>query len=325
MTTPADRPVLVTGAAGFVGGHLLDLLEPRTASIVAWRRPGEPLPPEPTGRRCRWMEVDILDRAGVRSALREVRPSAVYHLAGAAHAGRSWDRASLTLQVNVLGTYHVLSALAEQGATTCRTLIPGSALVYGPQERAITEADPVAPVSPYGLSKLAQELTGAHAGSEDGLPVLLTRSFNHIGPRQDASFFAASFARQIARIELGLAEPVLHVGNLDARRDLSDVRDTARAYAALIDRGRPGRIYNVCTGRAYRVGDVLDGLLARASVRIAVRTDSTLYRPRDLPLVLGDPRRLVSEVGWTPSVPMEQTLDDLLAYWRNQLRTISNV
>ena len=312
----ASRSVLVTGAAGFAGSHLLDLLEADHVPVVAWRRPGEPLPGPPTGRTCRWAEVEILDRSAVRAGIAEARPSVVYHLAGAAHAGQSWDHASSTLRVNVLGTHYVLAALAERGAGACRILVPGSALVYGPQDRAITESDPVAPVSPYGLSKLAQEMAASGAGAASGLDVVVTRSFNHIGPRQAPSFFAASFARQIARIERGLADPVLHVGNLDARRDLSDVRDTVRAYRALVDRGVAGRVYNVCSGRAHRVGDILEGLLARAATGIEVRTDPARYRPRDPGTVLGDHSLLTGETGWEPLIPMARTLDDLLEYWR---------
>jgi GDP-4-dehydro-6-deoxy-D-mannose reductase len=163
-------------------------------------------------------------------------------------------------------------------------------------------------------------MTGAHAALEQGLPVVLTRSFNHIGPRQDASFFASSVARQVARIEHGLAEPVLETGNLEGRRDLTDVRDTVRAYQAIAERGVPGRIYNVCSGQAHRIGDVLDALLSRSSVAIAVRRDPARYRPHDAPLVLGDRSRLTSELGWVPRIPIEQTLSDLLEHWRKVVR-----
>ena len=196
----------------------------------------------------------------------------------------------------------------------------GSALVYRVQPRAVAESDAVGPGSPYGLSKLAQEMTGAHAGLEQGLPVVLTRSFNHIGPRQDPSFFTSGVARQIARIELGLAEPVLEVGNLEGQRDLTDVRDTVRAYEAIVERGVPGRIYNVCCGEAYRIGDILDSLLSRSRVAIGVRRDAARYRPHDAPLVLGDRSRLTSELGWVPRIPIEQTLSDLLEHWRQAVR-----
>jgi len=325
--------ILVTGAAGFAGSHLLDLLEPGGRPIVAWRRPGERLPAAPTGARCRWAEVDVLDAGAVRRAVREARPGVVYHLAGIAHAGGSWGRTLKTFEVNVLGTHHLLGALEELEAAP-RTLIAGSALVYREQARAIVESDPVGPGSPYGLSKLAQEMTGAHAAAEQGLPVLLTRPFNHIGPRQDPSFFASSVARQVARIELGQSEPVLDVGNvegrrdltvldvgnLEGRRDLTDVRDTVRAYEAIVERGVPGGLYNVCSGRAYRIGDILEGLLARASTPIAVRRDPARYRPHDAPLVLGDRSRLTNELGWVPRIAIEQTLTDLLNHWRQVVR-----
>jgi GDP-4-dehydro-6-deoxy-D-mannose reductase len=313
--TAWDAPVLVTGAAGFAGSHLLDLLESGDRPIVAWRRPGEPLPAPPTGARCRWMELDVLDESAVRRAVLEIRPALVYHLAGIAHAGGSWGRTYKTLEVNVLGTHHLLAALAASDRPR-KILVSGSALVYREQARAVAESDPVGPGSPYGLSKLAQEMTGAHAVLEQGLPVVLTRSFNHIGPRQAPSFFASSVARQIARVEHGLAEPVLEVGNLEGRRDLTDVRDTVRAYQAIAERGVPGRVYNVCSGQAYRIGDILDALLSRANTSIAVRPDPARCRPHDAPLVLGDRSRLTDELGWTPRIPIEQTLTDLLDHWR---------
>jgi GDP-4-dehydro-6-deoxy-D-mannose reductase len=261
------------------------------------------------------MAVDILERNAVRRAVRDVRPSAVYHLAGVAHEAGSWDRTARTLEVNVLGTHHVLDAVADFDPAV-RVLITGSALVYREQSRALAEDDPIGPASPYGLSKLAQEMAGAHAAREQGLPVLLTRPFSHVGPRQSPSFFASGVARQVARIEQGLAEPVIEVGNLDARRDLTDVRDTVRAYHAILERGVPGRVYNVCAGQAYRVGDILESLLSRARVRVGVRQDPERYRPHDAPLVLGDRLRLSGELGWHPTIPIEQTLTDLLEYWR---------
>lgn len=307
--------VLVTGAAGFAGSHLLDLLAADGLPVVAWRRPGEALPAPPIGAGCTWMEVDILDRAAVERAVRDAAPSVVYHLAGAAHVGHSWSDSAATLAVNVLGTVHVLSALAARPAPP-RALVSGSALVYRQQDRAIAEDDPLGPASPYGVSKLAQELTAVHAWRELGLPVVITRSFNHIGPRQSPSFSSASFARQIALAEAGRAPAELRVGNLEPRRDLTDVRDIVSAYRLLAARGRPGRVYNVCSGRAVRVGDVLDGLVAQARVPIAIRVDETLLRPHDAPLVLGNPGRLHEDTGWEPRVPLARTLCDLLEYWR---------
>jgi GDP-4-dehydro-6-deoxy-D-mannose reductase len=311
-------PILITGAAGFAGSHLLDLIEPAGTPIVAWRRPGERLPAPPTGARSRWMEVDVVDAGAVREAILAIRPSAVYHLAGIAHVGGSWGETTKTLEVNVLGTHHVLGALAALDRPT-RVLVTGSALVYRDSDRAIDERAPLGPGSPYGLSKLAQEMAGAHAFAEQGVPVLLTRPFNHIGPRQEPSFFASGVARQIALIEHGQAPPVLTVGNLEARRDLTDVRDTVRAYRAIVERGQPGTVYNVCSGRAHRVGDILEMLRARSRVAIEVRVDPARLRPHDAPLVLGDAGRLTGELGWAPRIPMEQTLTDLLEYWRAEV------
>jgi GDP-4-dehydro-6-deoxy-D-mannose reductase len=310
-----EQTILVTGAAGFAGSHLLDLLERGAAPVVAWRRPGEPFPAGRTGDELTWMSVELLDRAAVAAAIAEVRPATVYHCAGAAHVGQSWERTRETLAVNLLATCHLLDAL-RLGGPPARVLIPGSALIYRMSDAAIDESGPIAPASPYALSKLAQEMAGLRAAREDGLPVVVTRSFNHVGPRQHPSFFASSFARQIARIEAGLAEPVMKVGNLDARRDLTDVRDTVRAYRVLVERGRPGEVYNVCSGRAYRIREILDVLLARARVPIDVAIDPVLYRPNDMPVVLGSYRRLRDELGWAPEIPIERTLDDLLGYWR---------
>ena len=197
-----------------------------------------------------------------------------------------------------------------------KILVTGSALVYQEQGRAVSEDDVVRPASPYGLSKLAQEMSGAHAAAELGVPVLLTRPFNHIGPRQDPSFFASGVARQIALAEQGRAPALVEVGNVDARRDLTDVRDTVRAYRAIAERGTPGRVYNICAGHAYRIADLLGALVAQARIPIDVRRDLARYRPHDAPLVLGDHSRLSGELGWQPRIPMTQTLADLLEYWR---------
>jgi GDP-4-dehydro-6-deoxy-D-mannose reductase len=304
--------ILVTGAAGFAGSHLLDLLAGTAADIVAWHRPGGKRPREVA--RTRWDAVDLLDAAQVDAAIARTRPSQVYHCAGAAHVGRAWDSTESTFAINVRGTHHLLQAL-ERAGSAARVLIPSSALVYATSDRPLTEADPLTPASPYGLSKLAQEML---AGRTNGaLSVAIARPFNHVGPRQDPQFAASGFARRIAGIERGRWAPELSVGNLDARRDLTDVRDTVRAYRLILERGVPGRPYNVCTGHAIQIRELLDRLLSRARVRIGVTIDPVRLRPNDTPLLVGDPARLRDELGWTPAIPIDQTLDDLLEYWRN--------
>ena len=307
--------ILVTGAAGFAGSHLVDLLAGDGADIIAWHRPGGTAPRAVPATK--WEAVDLLDREAVRAAIARTRPSLVYHCAGAAHVGRSWDRTESTLAVNVLCTHHLLDAL-ESEDIGARVMVPSSALVYATSNEALGEDHPLVPSSPYGLSKLAQELLATRTRGR--VLVTIARPFNHIGPRQDPLFAASGFARQIADIEHGRWEAEISVGNLDAQRDLTDVRDTVRAYRLILDHGRPGRPYNVCSGRPTTIRHLLDLLLARARVPIAMKVDQDRYRPNDLPLLLGDPARLRDELGWTPTIPLDRTLDDLLEYWRGKTR-----
>ena len=320
-----SETVLVTGAAGFVGSHLLAALnetEPGV-EVVAWRRPGAAVPaelPRAFGdtSSVRWQAVDLLDREAVIRGIAESRPMVIYHCGGVANVHGSWSTTLATLEANVRGTQNLLDAVGRSGLSP-RILIPGSALVYKPSTHAITEDDALGPVSPYALSKLAQEMLGQRV-AEEGQAVLLARAFTHIGPGQELSYAASSFAHQVARIEAGQQEPVINVGYLDARRDLTDVRDTVGAYQALMARAVPGRPYNVCTGRAPEIRDVLDGLQRHATVEVCVQVDPSRLRPSDNPLLLGDPARITEEIGWHPAIPLEQTLRDLLDYWRGAIR-----
>ena len=313
---------LITGAAGFAGGHLLELLASQDGRLVAWRRPaavpGAPAPSwiEALAPRVEWHEVDLLDKNGVQRALEAVRPDVVYHCAGAAHVGRAWQSTEPTFATNVRGTHHLIEGLRACGGTGARVVIPSSSLVYAAADVPLTEDHPLLPSSPYALSKLAQELVGIE--NNGGPAVLVARAFNHIGPRQDPLFAASGFARRVADIEAGRWKPEMQVGNLEARRDLTDVRDTVRAYRAIAESGRPGRAYNVCSGRAVAIREVVEMLLARARVPIRIVVDPARYRPNDQPLVVGDPARIRTELGWTADIPLERTLDDLLEYWRGQ-------
>ena len=324
-------PILVTGGAGFVGSHLIDLLGGEGADLVAWRRPGGTNPTDAaplsgarpaapgvggTSSHVTWQAIDLLDAAQVHRALGELRPAAVYHCAGAAHVGLSWASTANTLAINVRGTHHLLEGLRRAGVSA-RIVIPSSAMVYAAADAPLKEDDPIVPRSPYALSKLAQEMVGQRAIG-DGLHVTIARAFNHVGPRQNPFFAASGFARRIADIEAGRWEPEIAVGNLDARRDLTDVRDTIRAYRLILERGTRGRPYNVCSGHAITIRELLDRLLARARVPIRVRVDPTRYRPNDTPLLLGDPTRLQAELGWRPEIPLDRTLDDLLDDFRSR-------
>ncbi len=295
--------VLVTGARGFVGRYLVEHLENSGAEVTGWGRE----------------HVDLLDRRAVLRAMADLRPSAVYHCAGAAHVGQSFTSIADTLAANVLGTHHVLDALRTAGVRA-RVLITGSSLVYRQSDRALKEEDPTGPATPYAVSKLAQEMLGQRGIREDGQQVLLTRPFNHTGPRQDPSYAAPTFAQQIALIEKGRMRPQIVVGNLDASRDLHDVRDTVRAYATIVARGEPGRVYNVCSGQAFRIRHVLDRLLAMSKVPVTVTIDPARYRPNDNLMLWGDGSRIERELGWKPEIPLEQTLSDLLEYWRKEVQ-----
>ena len=302
---------LVTGATGFAGSHLVDQLIDREPAITAWANPGGAAIAA-RDSKIDWHAVDLLDRDAVRHAIALLRPSIVYHCAGAADVGTSWGDPVTPLKVNALGTHHLLDAIRLASVNTT-VVVAGSATVYRASADPMHEESAIGPASPYGISKLAQEMLSARATS---FPVVLARPFNHAGPRQSPAFVTSSFARQIAEIEAGIAPPVLNVGNLDARRDITDVRDTVHAYRMLGERGQPGRPYNICTGRAHRVGDLLDLLLARAHLSITVVRDPARVRPSDQPTIVGDPSRIAAEVGWRAAIPLEDTLNDLLAYWR---------
>ena len=306
-------PVLVTGASGFAGSHLVELLA-GGHRVVAWSHASSP--PDDIAGAAMWQAVDLLDPEQVTAALREARPSAIVHLAGVPNVGESWDDTALPLEVNVLGTHRLLASVREVGHR-CRIVVSGSAHVYAPSADPIDEQHATAPASPYALSKLAQEQLALRAAREDGLEVIVTRSFNHTGPRQKPSFAAPSMARQIAQIERGAIEPVIRVGNLAARRDVLDVRDTVRAYAALLEAGTPGAIYNVASGVARPIRDVLAALVARARVPIRIETDPARLRPNDIPVLIGDASRLRAATGWEPTIPFDRTIDDLLEYWRS--------
>src|SRR5262245_17173753 len=273
-------------------------------------------PPQEIAQLAAWQRVDLLNPSEVREAIARLKPSAVIHCAGAPNVAHSWRDTVTPLSANVLATHHLFDAL-RRTATPSRVVVPGSATVYAASSTALTEESPVAPCNPYAVSKLAQEQLAFRAAREDGVEVLVTRSFNHTGPRQRAAFAAPNMARQIALIEAGIAEPIIKTGNLDAQRDFTDVRDVARAYVELLQHGVPSTLYNVASGTARVMRSVLDALVARARVKVRIETDPALMRPSDTPIVLGDATRLREATGWRPEIPFDRTLDDLLNYWRS--------
>jgi GDP-4-dehydro-6-deoxy-D-mannose reductase len=305
--------ILITGAAGFAGSHVVEALG-GSEDVVGWTHHAPP--PQEIARLARWQRVDLLNPSEVREAIARLKPSAVIHCAGAPNVAHSWRDTVTPLSANVLATHHLFDALSRTG-TACRVVVTGSGTVYAASTAALTEESPIAPSNPYAVSKLVQEQLAFRAAHEDGVDVIVTRSFNHTGPRQSAAFAAPNMARQIALIEAGRAEPVIRTGNLEAQRDITDVRDMARAYIALLRRGVSSTLYNVSSGTTRVMRSVLDALVARARVQVRVETDPALMRPSDTPIVLGDPTRLREATGWRPEVSFDQTLDDLLTYWRS--------
>jgi GDP-4-dehydro-6-deoxy-D-mannose reductase len=313
--TPAPVAV-ITGATGFAGRHLVRRLGDQVR-LIGWHRPGGQPPDE--SLPLTWRAVDILDAAAVSAAINRYRPSQIYHLAGAPHVGASWQNAVLPLRVNVMGTHRLLDAV-RRARRPCRVLVVTSSQVYQPGDEPLDEEARLVPVSPYGASKLAADELARRAAAEDGLDVVIARPFNHAGPGQSSSYVVSSFAWQIARIEAGLAPPEIQVGNTETRRDLTDVRDVVDAYVRLMAGGRAGTPYNVCSGRAWRVGDLLDELLHRSTVNVRVHVDPSRLRPHDSAVFQGDATRIRTELGWMPAIRVEQTLGDTLAWWRKEIQ-----
>jgi len=278
-------PILLTGAQGFVGRHLLAEL----------------------GDRARPLEADVTDGDAVASEIAHSSAQAIVHLAAVSSVGESWDAASETWRVNVLGTVNVLSAAGD-----ARVLVVSSSEVYGRADEIPTpETAPLRPVSPYAASKAAAEIATGQA-RDAGLDVVIARPFQHEGPGRDERFAVGSWAAQIGRAEEAGGGTV-RVGNLSTKRDISDVRDVCRAYALLLDGSVPADTYNVATGRAVEMGEVLEKLIRLATVPIEVEEDPARARPADVPVLCGDATRLRAATGWEPTIPLDETLANTLA------------
>jgi GDP-4-dehydro-6-deoxy-D-mannose reductase len=295
---------LITGGRGFVGHWLADHLREQGDQVVVID-----------------LEVDVTDPAALLAAMSDAAPDAVYHLAALTHVGESWDEPLRVLEVNVIGTGALLAS-ARQCGTDPRILVVSSAEVYGavadPSLLPLDEESPTAPLTPYAASKLAAEALAAQAYLGHGQRVFVVRPFNHIGPGQSPNFAVPALAKRIVDADRSKASTI-PVGNLSARRDFTDVRDVVRAYRLLIESGRPGTVYNVCTGRDVSIREIAEGLLALAGTALELQTDPSLVREVEVPVLRGDAGRLSAATGWKPEIPLEQTLSDVLAYWRGHI------
>ena len=311
---------LVTGIAGFAGGHLAEYLTGLGhVELYGIRRGGTPA--SDAGRAARAGRLyfgDLTDRAFVRAAVEEARPDLVFHLAAQASIAAAWADPAGTIANNLVGEAHLLDAIADL-APNARVLVVGSADEYGlvrPDELPVTEEQPFRPTNPYAVSKIGQDMLGYQYHLARRLAVVRVRPFNHIGPGQRQDFVASAFARQVAAAEAGLAPPVIRVGNLDARRDFSDVRDVVRAYWLALTRGQPGEVYNVASGRSVAIAEILRSLLSLSQRTLAVERDLARLRPSDVPDMVGDASKLRRQTGWAPERPLDVTLRDTLDYWR---------
>ncbi len=287
---------LVTGDSGFVGSWLRAHLEEMGDEVLT---PGE--------------DFDVTDPATTDRALVAAHPDAVYHLAGLAHVGHSWEEPLAFFETNAMGTLHILDA-ARRCQPVPRVLVVSSAEVYGavqPDELPLVERSPLRPVSPYAMSKAAAEMVGVQAHLGWGVPVMRARPFNHLGPGQAPTFAVPALAGRILEARR-TGSSVLRTGNLSARRDFTDVRDVVRAYRLLIEKGEPGAVYNVCSGRDVPIESVVKDLMAISGSDLRMELDPDLTRPVDVPVLRGDATLIEAATGWRPTVPLEESLRAVL-------------
>jgi GDP-4-dehydro-6-deoxy-D-mannose reductase len=334
--------VLVTGITGFAGSHMAEFLmrqpdveiygiyrrrsrlealddvrehihmiEPGVASIETLKCAFKP-------DKINLIECDLLDAFSVHKLIGSVRPDRIFHLAAQSHVPASWNAPAATLQDNIFGQLNIFEAV-RTAAIDPLIQIAGSSEEYGlvyPDEVPMRESNPLRPLSPYAVSKVAQEMLAYQYHQSYGIKSIISRGFNHSGPRRGENFVDSSFAMQVALIEKGLQEPVIYVGDLSSKRDFTDVRDMVRAYWLLLDKCKPGEVYNIGSGNTRQVQDSLDILLRMSQVQVEVRVDPTRLRPSDVKILWSDSSKFIEATGWKPTIPYEQTLRDLLDYWR---------
>lgn len=314
---------LVTGITGFAGSHLAEYLlglgNCEVHGTLRWRSRTENI--DHIRDRLVLHACDLRDSTAAHEVVRSVRPDRVFHLAAQSYVPMSWVAPAETLTTNIIGQSNLFEALRQE-KPDCLVQIAGSSEEYGmvlPSEAPIKETNPLRPLSPYGVSKVAQDMMGYQYFKSYGLKVVRTRGFNHTGPRRGDVFATSNFAKQIAEVEAGKLAPVLYTGNLDAVRDFTDVRDTVVAYYLALEKGEPGEVYNVASGKGWKIGEMLDMLLGMSKKKIEVKQDPKRMRPSDVELLVGDPAKFEKQTGWQCRYRFEQTLSDLLDYWRQRV------
>jgi GDP-4-dehydro-6-deoxy-D-mannose reductase len=315
--------VLITGITGFAGSHLAEYCLARgdveVFGTARWRSRMDNV--QHFLDQITLIDCDLKDSVAVRHCLTEVRPDYIFHLAAQSFVPTSWKAPVETMTTNVVGQINIFEGMRELKLDS-RVQLACSSEEYGmvyEDEIPIKETNPLRPLSPYGVSKVAQDLLGYQYHESYGLFTVRTRGFNHTGPRRGDVFVSSNFSRQIALIEKGKQEPVVKVGNLDARRDFTDVRDMIRGYWIALEKGEPGDVYNIGSGTDVTIRTMLDMLLELSSLDIEVRQDPDRMRPSDVEVLRADNSKFCNLTGWKPEIPLERTLEDLLNYWRERV------
>ncbi len=317
--------VLITGITGFAGSHLADYIlknypEVELFGIYRWRSRTENI--EHALSRFKNVECDLRDASSVRRVMEEIQPDRIFHLAAQSFVPSSWTAPSESVVTNVIGQINIFEAVRELKLDPWIQIACSSeeyGMVYS-DEVPIKETNPLRPLSPYAVSKVGQDFLGYQYHMSYGLKIIRTRGFNHTGPRRGDVFVCSDFAKQIVEIEKKKRDPIIYVGNLEAKRDFTDVRDMVRAYwLALEGNCEPGEVYNIAAGSCWEISKVLEMLLESSNVQIEVRQDESRLRPSDVPILLGDNTRFKQATGWDTTIPFEQTLQDILEYWRGRI------
>jgi len=313
---------LITGITGFAGSHLAELLLKKNHEVygaVRWRSKTENI--EHIRKQLKLVEADLLDAHSMENLIKKTKPDYIFHLAAQSFVLSSWHAPAHTLNLNIIGQVNLFEAIREVGINPVIQIACSSeeyGLVY-PNEVPIKETNPLRPLSPYGVSKVAQDMLGWQYFESYGMKIVRTRGFNHTGPRRGDVFAESTFAKQIAEIEKGKKKPIIEVGNLKAKRDYTDVRDMVRAYLLAVEKGKPGEVYNICSGKAYPIKDILDTLLSLSKKKIKIKIDPQRLRPSDVEILLGDCSKFKRTTGWETKINIERTLEDLLNYWRERI------
>lgn len=319
-----EMKALITGITGFAGSHLAEFIlserpETEVFGTYRWRSRMENI--DQLDGKIRLLEADLRDYSSVHRVVERCRPDVIFHLAAQSFVPSSWNAPNETLITNIASQTNLFEAILSLRLDPV-VQIACSSEEYGlvlPDEVPITEGNPLRPLSPYAVSKVGQDMLAYQYFQSYGLKTVRTRGFNHTGPRRGDVFVTSNFAKQIASIEAGIQRPVIRVGNLEAVRDFTDVRDMVRAYWLAVENGRPGEVYNIATGRGISIRDLLDKLLALSPAEVRVEVDPERLRPSDVEILVGDSSKFRGDTGWKPEIPLEKTLHDLLEFWRRRV------